>query len=51
MRAAGDRKEMEKAIDTGTTICDASRAYGNAAHTDVYLSLLIAFPTCPAATS
>jgi hypothetical protein len=33
--------------DVGTTICDASRVYGNAAHAAVYLSLLIVFPTCP----
>ena len=30
----------------GTTICDASRAYGEVAHAAVYLSLLIALPTC-----
>jgi hypothetical protein len=36
----------EPSLPIGTTICDASRAYGNAVHDDVYLSLLIAFPTC-----
>jgi hypothetical protein len=35
-----------QSVQSGTTICDTSRAYGNAAHAAVYLSLLIAFPTC-----
>ena len=33
-------------LGDGTTILDTSRAYGNADHVAVYLSLLIVFPTC-----
>ncbi len=37
----------EPSLPIGTTICDTSRAYGNAAHAAVYLSLLTVFPTWP----
>ena len=46
LRQANPEESLILLVDSGTTICDTNRAYGNAAQAAVYLSLLIVFPTC-----